>query len=159
MSLPPIRKWLRFQLAWLCLAVAVCTAADHQFRVYVGTYTDKDSKGIYSFVFDSATGNTGTVELSAETRNPSFLAVDPNSRYLHAANEVNHFADGSTGAVSTFAIDPSKPGLKLLQQISSAGPGPAHLSLDPSGRYLLVANYDGGNFAVFRIEKDGQLGQ
>lgn len=159
MILFPIRKWLHIPLVWLCLAASFCTAADHPFRVYVGTYTDKDSKGIYSFTFDPATGNTGTVELSVGTQNPSFLAVGRDSRSLYAANEVNNYSGGATGAVSRFATQAGSSGLKLMQQISSAGPGPAHLSLDPTGRYLLVANYNGGNFAVFRIEKNGQLGQ
>jgi 6-phosphogluconolactonase len=64
-----------------------------------------------------------------------------------------------TGAISVFNLDADSGKLKLLQQVSSAGASPAHLSLDRSGHSVLVANYSGGNIAVFPIEKDGKLGK
>ena len=57
-----------------------------------------------------------------------------------------------------FAIDRATGRLDLLQQVSSLGRDPAHLSLDKTGRHLLVANYSGGSVAVFPIGKDGRLG-
>ena len=74
-------------------------------------------------------------------------------------NELDTFRDEPAGAVSVFAIDRGSGKLKLLQQVSSLGAGPAHLSLDKSARYLLVANYNGGNVAVFPIGDDGRLGR
>jgi len=127
--------------------------------VYVGTYTDKDSKGIYSFRFDPANGEMGSVELAAESSNPSFLAIDSSTKYLYAVNELDVFDGNMTGAISVFSMDRESGKLKLLQQVSSAGAGPAHLSLDRSGRFVLVANYGGGNIAVFPIGSDGQLGK
>jgi 6-phosphogluconolactonase len=149
---------LRCFLVCLVLTVAVASAADFRYLVYVGTYTDKDSKGIYAFKFDPASGVTEPIGLAAETQNPSFLAVDSNGKFLYAVNEVDIFNGAMTGGVSTFAIDKDSGKLSLLQQLSSAGAGPAHISLDKTGRYVLVANYDGGNIAVFPINKDGQLG-
>ena len=133
-------------------------AATFSYLVYVGTYTDKGSKGIYAYRFDSVTGESDSVGLAAETANPSFLAVDPDHKYLYAVNEVDHFNGSHTGAVSTFAINRDSGRLNFLQQVSSLGADPAHLSMDKSGRYLLVANYTSGNIAVFPIEKDGELG-
>ena len=155
---------LRLRLRWqipllLVLCASLASAADFSQLVYVGTYTDKDSKGIYAFRFDPASGEAGPVELAAESPNPSFLAVDSSGTHLYAANELDVFDDSKTGAISVFEIDGRSGKLKLLQQVSSAGAGPAHLSLDRAGHYVLVANYGGGNFAVFPIEKDGQLGK
>jgi 6-phosphogluconolactonase len=130
-------------------------AAEH--LMYVGTYTGSGSEGIYAFRFDSATGNTTPVGLAAKTENPSFLAVDPEGQFLFAVNELETFLDEPTGAISVFAIDRKSASLKLLQQISSLGGSPAHLSLDTSARNLLVANYGGGNVAVFPIGEDGRL--
>jgi len=149
---------LRFFPVCLVLTVAGASAADFRYLVYVGTYTDKDSKGIYAFKFDPASGVTEPIGLVAETQNPSFLAVDSNGKLLYAVNEVDIFNGATTGGVSTFAIDRDSGKLTLLQQLSSAGAGPAHISLDKTGRYVLVANYDSGNIAVFPINKDGQLG-
>ena len=126
--------------------------------VYVGTYSGAGSEGIYTFRFDPATGETSAVSLAAATDNPSFLAIDPKGRMLYAVNELETFGDEPTGAVSVFAIDRESGKLDLLQQISSLGAGPAHLSLDATARHLLVANYNGGNVAVFPIGEGGRLG-
>ncbi len=155
------RLRLRWQalLVFVALTASLASAADFSQLVYVGTYTDKDSKGIYSFRFDPVSGESGPVELAAESPNPSFLAVDPAGTHLYAVNELDVLDGSMTGGISAYDIDRTNGKLKLLQQVSSAGAGPAHLSLDRSGRYLLVANYDGGNFAVFPLEQDGRIGQ
>jgi 6-phosphogluconolactonase len=133
-------------------------AIDSSYLVYVGTYTGKESKGIYVYRFDPATGESGSIGLAAATDNPSFLAVDPNNRFLYATNELDTFHNESTGAISTFAIDRKSGKLTLLQQVSSLGGGPTHLSLDKSAKYLMVANYTNGSAAVFPIKNDGRLG-
>jgi 6-phosphogluconolactonase len=145
-------------VAVLVVLATVIQATDYRYRIYVGTYTEKSSKGIYAFRFDPVSGETDSIGLVAETTNPSFLAVDPNFRYLYAVNEVANFRGGHTGGVSVFATNYHTGKLALLQQVSSLGAGPAHLSLDKTGRYLLVANYDSGNIAILPIKKDGRLG-
>jgi 6-phosphogluconolactonase len=142
----------------LVIASLAVSASDLRDTVYVGTYTDKASKGIYSFRFDPNTGDLGQVELVAETSNPSFLTVDQSGKFLYAVNELDIFDGNVTGAISTFAVNRESAKLTQLQQVSSAGAGPAYVSIDRSGRYILVANYDGGNIAVFRIQPDGRLG-
>jgi len=157
--LPSARLW---KFAPLLLAVLLCAtshALESSYLMYVGTYTDHYSKGIYAYRFDPATGESNAIGLVAATDNPSFLAVAPNNRFLYSVNELDKFEGKPTGAVSVFAIDRETGKLKLLQQVSSLGGGPAHLSVDKTGRYLLVANYDGGSVAVFPIEPDGRLGQ
>src|SRR5271169_1926924 len=139
-------------------AAAVAQAVDYQYLVFVGTYTDKGSKGIYAYRFDPVTGGSDSIGLVAETANPSFLAVDPKHKYLYAVNEIDNFQGGHTGAVTAYAIDRDTGKLSSLQQVPSFGAEPAHLALDKSGRYLLVANYTSGNIAAFPIEKDGRLG-
>src|SRR5664279_189365 len=140
------------------LTATLVRAADNKFLVYVGTYTDKGSKGIYAYRFDPVSGASDAIGLVAETSNPSFLAVDPNHKFLYAVNEIDNFNGSHSGAVSVFVIDRASGRLTLVQQVSSLGADPAHLSLDKTGKYLLVANYTGGNIAVFPIEKDGRLG-
>src|SRR5271165_3232934 len=151
-------KLSRIILLLVILAAAVAHAVDYQYLVFVGTYTDKGSKGIYAYRFDPVTGGADSIGLVAETANPSFLAVDPNYKYLYAVNEIDNFQGGHAGAVSSFAIDRATGKLTSLQQVSSFGADPAHLALDKSGRYLLVANYTSGNIAAYPIGKDGKLG-
>lgn len=126
--------------------------------VFIGTYTDAGSGGIYACRFDPATGEVTRPWLAAETENPSFLAVSADNRYVYTVNELNSYKGEQTGAVSVFNMEPGSGILSPVQQVSSLGAAPAHLSLDRSGRFLLVANYNGGSVAVFPIEPDGQLG-
>ena len=128
-----------------------------EYIAYVGTYTEKNSKGIYAFRFDAATGKLSPLGLAAETTTPSFLAVHPNHQFLYAVNEVNNFSGQKSGAVSAFSIDLKTSKLTFLNQVSSHGTGPCHLSLDKTGKNVLVANYDGGSVAAFPVDADGRL--
>jgi 6-phosphogluconolactonase len=132
-------------------------AAPGELLVYIGTYTGAKSKGIYVSRLNLTTGALSAPELAAATPNPSFLAVRPQGDALYAANEVDSFQGRREGSVSAFAIDRASGQLKPLNQASSAGPGPAHLSVDGEGRLVLVANYGGGSIAVLPIKADGSL--
>ena len=140
------------------LLVQACSSPKDEFLVYVGTYTGHGSDGIYAYRFNPSNGKLSPLGLAAKTVNPSFITLDSGGHFLYTVNELDSFQNQPAGAVSVFAIDRQSGKLKLLQQISSLGAAPAHLSLDKSGRYLMVANYNGGNVAVFPIGNDGQLG-
>jgi 6-phosphogluconolactonase len=127
--------------------------------VYVGTYTDKDSKGIYRFDMDPETGKLTNRVLAADTKNPSFLAIHPNRRFLYAVGEVSDVGGKKGGGVSAFAIDAKTGDLKALNQQSSVGEGPCHLVVDKEGKCVLAANYGGGSAVVLPIKKDGSLGE
>ncbi|HZR32880.1 MAG TPA: lactonase family protein [Terriglobales bacterium] len=133
--------------------------ANTSYQVFVGTYTGPTSKGIYGFHFDPATGQASSVNLIAETTSPSFLAIAANHRFLYAVNETSEYQGQKTGAVSSFAIDPKTGRLALLNQVSSRGAGPCYITLDKTGKHVLVANYDSGSVAVFPVLADGRLGE
>jgi len=131
-----------------------------RYRVYVGTYTVRDSKGLYVYSFDSGRLTpSGRPVLAAETVNPSFLAVDPTQRYLYAVNETDDYQGQKTGAVSAFRIDRKTGALTLLNQVASGGTGPCYVSLDRQGRHVLVANYSSGSISVFPVLPGGRLGK
>jgi 6-phosphogluconolactonase len=128
------------------------------YLAYVGTYTTKqESKGIYAYNFNPATGEFTPIGLAAETTDPSFVAVHPNGKYLYAVNEVGDYNGEKSGAISSFEIDRKSGKLKFLNQVSTHGAGPCFVSLDKTNRFVLVANYDGGSVATFEIEPDGSL--
>jgi 6-phosphogluconolactonase len=127
--------------------------------VYVGTYTGKNSKGIYRFDFDLATGKLTNQALAGETTNPSFLAIYPNGRFLYAVGEVDSVGGKKGGAVTAFAIDAKTGDLKQLNQQSSGGGGPCHIVVDKQGKNALVANYGGGSVAALPIGEDGKLAE
>jgi 6-phosphogluconolactonase len=141
------------------VATAVAAPADKAdpIAVYVGTYTDGTSRGIYRFTFDPSTGAMTAPAVAVETKNPSFLALHPSGRFLYAVGEVSSFEGAKSGAVSAFAIDARTGNLSLLNQQPSEGTGPCHLVVDKTGRNVLVANYGGGNVAVLPVGPDGRL--
>ncbi|HEV8634779.1 MAG TPA: lactonase family protein [Chloroflexota bacterium] len=136
--------------------------------VYVGTYTKpnrapgglapSEALGVYVFRMDPATGGLTQVQLVTDTPNPSFLAIDPQMKYLYATNEVSTWkGKQDDGGVTAYAIEPSTGRLSLLNDQSSAGSIPASSLVAPSGRHLLVDNYVGATFAVLPIGADGKL--
>jgi 6-phosphogluconolactonase len=146
----------------ILFSIAFLRAADpptaKKYLLYVGTYTKGASKGIYAYRFDPKSGELAPLGLAAETENPSFLAVDPGQRFLYAVNELTQYNGASSGAVTSFAIDPATGKLSALNEVPSRGADPCYLAFDKTGKYVLVANYTGGSVAVFPVSKDGRLG-
>ena len=146
-------------LPTLCARGASPAAVPSKYVVYIGTYTEKGSKGIYTCHFDAAKDRLDSMAVAAETADPSFLTIDPGRKYLYAVNEVSEYQGHSSGGVSAFAIAQGTGKLTFLNEVASGGAGPCHLTVDNTGKYVLVANYGGGSLAVFPIESDGRLGK
>jgi 6-phosphogluconolactonase len=163
----------------LALALAAghtVSAQDNDFFTYFGTYTgfkyvrrsktqlvgQSKSKGIYVSRFHPATGEISEPELAAEIVNPSFLAVNPNNRFLYAVTEdplslgppLDH-----ASYVSSFSIDSATGKLRLLNTLPTGGTSTCFLSLDKAGRYLFLANFGSGSISVLRVKDDGSLGE
>jgi 6-phosphogluconolactonase len=135
-------------------------AAAKDFLVYFGTYTRQDSKGIYAYRFQPATGRLTAVGLVGETENPSFLTIHPNQKYLYAVNELSNYQGESSGSVTAFSIDAKSGALTLLNRVSAKGGTTCHLVVDQTGKCLVVANYGAGaGVATFPIKDDGSLGE
>jgi 6-phosphogluconolactonase len=129
--------------------------------VYVGTYTTPGippggthpsvAEGIYVFRMDPRDGNLIPIQV-VTTDNPSFLALDPTLTHLYSTNE------NVAGRFSAYAIDQATGELAFINTQPSLGDFPAHLSVHPSGRYLLGTNYGTGNYPIYRIAADGSIG-
>ena len=151
----------RLRCANVCVLVLfalVATAAAGNFLVYFGTYTNALSRGIYVARLDADTGKLFTPELAVATPSPCFLAVSPNGKFLYAANSIPSFAGEKGGAVSAFAIDRASGKLNLLNQTASGGTGPCHVSVDATGKVLLVADYGSGSVKSIPLNADGGFG-
>ncbi|HET9320733.1 MAG TPA: lactonase family protein [Bryobacteraceae bacterium] len=155
-SLPLLMAWLA-PVLFAAVALGADRASGNDYLAYIGTYTQKNSKGIYVFRLNSSTGKLTPLGLAAETTSPSYLAIHPNHRFLYAVAEVNNFGGQKSGAVSAFSIDRSTGKLTLLNQVSARGSGPCHVMVDPTGKTLLVANYDSGSVAALPVGQDGRL--
>jgi 6-phosphogluconolactonase len=126
--------------------------------LYVGTYTEEGrTDGIHLVRMDTRSGKLRLVSSVKAGPNPSFLTLHPNGRVLYAVNEVDKYNGKASGAVSAFAIASDTGALTRRNEQPSEGGGPCFVSVDRSGRVVLVANYDGGSVALLPIEADGSV--
>ena len=150
-------RWLLALAPLLLLASSEARekhAAGNHYLAYVGTYTTKTaSKGIYAFRYDASSGKLEPLGVAAETADPSWIAIHPNGKFLYAVKEA-----GKNSMVSGFALNAQTGKLTLLDQLPALGEDPCYISLDKTGKYLLVANYSSGNVVVFPVGADGKLG-
>ncbi len=131
---------------------------------YVGSYSSPQGpegskgrgRGIYLFAMNPVSGELTLREIFANDANPSWLALNRARTRLYAANETATYHGEKCGSVSAYSIEATGH-LTLLNTVSSQGAGPAHLSVHPAGKYVLVANYHGGTVAVLPVGEKGEL--
>lgn len=122
--------------------------------LFVGTYTGKKSEGIYVYKFNTSTGAMEKVS-SAFTENPSYLALSSDKKFLYSVNENGD----NKGGVTSFSFDASSGKLTKINSQLSNGDHPCYISIDNSGKWVVVGNYTGGNLSVYPVKDDGSLGE
>ncbi|HEV7334307.1 MAG TPA: lactonase family protein [Flavisolibacter sp.] len=137
------------------LSIVMMTAAISQPYLLVGTYTGEKSRGIYVYRFQS-NGSAKLVD-SAVTPNPSYLAISPDQRYVYAANELGNAEGG--GKVTAFRFDKQSGKLTQLNQVPAMGEHPCYVTVDKTGKWVIVGNYSSGTVAVLPVQADGSLRQ
>jgi 6-phosphogluconolactonase (cycloisomerase 2 family) len=148
------------------------TAGAGKLMAYVGTYTSPlqnmrptqvdlppgNGRGIHLFEVVRATGALTASSVYEMGNSPSCLVFNAAKTRLYSANESESIGEDESGTVSAFAVDPHDGKLRLLNSVRSGGKGPTYVSIHPSGKFALVANYFGGSVAVLPILSDGSLG-
>jgi 6-phosphogluconolactonase len=133
--------------------------------VLFGTYTELEPhasepglvKGIHVYRADDQYRLLESCQQVQASKNPSYLTVHPNGRFVYAVNEYEPEASGS-GTVSAFSFDAQSGVLEFLNSQSSHGLDPCHLCVDRTEKFVIVANYSGGTICVLPILEDGTLG-
>lgn len=145
----------------LLLVMALpAAAAPKEFFVYFGTYTNAKtaSEGIYRSRLDVATGALSPAELAAPAKDPAWLALHPDGRFLYALDESADSRRTPGKGLAAYALDPATGALILLNEQDTGSSGSCHLAVDATGRALLVANYGGGGVSSVALQPDGRLG-
>jgi 6-phosphogluconolactonase len=163
----------------LALGLMFCTGHPalgqaKDYFLYSGTYTgfqyvlhgnpagESHSEGIYVSRFRPANGDLTQAKLAAKIRNPSFLAISPDQRFLYAASEdptsVGPARDHES-YIAAYAIDLTSGELHLLNTVPSGGTSTCYLSVDKTGKYVLTASYGSGSISVLRVREDGGIGE
>ncbi len=121
-----------------------------ELAMLVGTYTDGNSKGIYTFRFNQETGLATSLS-SIEVLNPSYLIPSEDGRFVYAVSEMND----TTAALNAFSFDKETGKLSLLNRQPTMGANPCYVATN--GKEVLTANYSGGSMSIFPLKKNGSL--
>jgi 6-phosphogluconolactonase len=140
-------------LTFIALSLVCLYGQAQQYYMFIGTYTTGTGKGIYLYRFDAATGKT-TALGETDVENPSYLTLSPDGRFVYAVNE----NPSGIGGVTSLSFDSLTGVLHVLNRQSSGGEFPCYVSEDASGKWVMVANYGGGNLSAYRVASDGTLG-
>ncbi len=155
------------------LAPAQEDAAKRPLMAYVGTFSSPlrdtlptqvdlppgNGRGIHLFQVNRDSGELSPAGVYELGTSPSCLALNASGTRLYSANETDRVGENREGTVSAFSIDRATGKLEMLNTTSSGGAGPTYVSVHPSGKFLLVANYFGGSISVLPILPDGRLGE
>ena len=166
MHKPTRREFVKALSAWGAVAPLGAarqspdTANAKRILAYVGTYSSRDASnhghGIHILEMNPSSGTLAPSQIVKSDTNPSWLAFNRTRTHLYSVNEVTDPKTGS-GSVTGYAVERETGRLSLLNNVSSEGARPAHLSIHPAGKHVLVANYDDGSVAVLPLQADGRL--
>jgi 6-phosphogluconolactonase (cycloisomerase 2 family) len=158
----------RAMLAASAMAAALLASSDaFAGRAYIGTYTpnppgarsESHGEGIYLVDVNDQTGTPSNPRLVARTLSPTWITFSRDHKFLYAANEIANYGPKKSGSISAFAVDQASGKLTPLNVVSSELAVPCYVSVHPSGKFLMVANYSGGGYTIIRIKPDGSLGE
>lgn len=156
-----MKKMSSFFLAFLIIANTLTNAQNkpkkkmnNDFHLLVGTYTSGKSEGIYVYKFNALTGEFTAESIAKNVKNPSFLAVSPNEKFVYSAGEID-----KNGAVYAFSFDKKSGNLTQLSTQSSNGNYPCHVAIDKTGKWVIAGNYGAGSLTVLPVEANGGLGK
>ncbi|HUZ61868.1 MAG TPA: lactonase family protein [Hanamia sp.] len=125
-----------------------------KYYLFIGTYTNTGSKGIYVYDFNSKNGDVKWISNTDSVTNPSFLTISKNEKYVYAVNET-HGSD--PGRVTSYSFDKKNGKLHFMNTTFSGGDDPCFISTSSDNKWLAVANYTSGSAAFFPINKDGTV--
>lgn len=123
----------------------------------VGTYTSGKSEGIYVYKFNSETGKAAFTSV-VKTVNPSYLVCSANGHFVFAANETSDAQDKTKGGnVSAFSFNKKTGELSFINSVPSGGADPCYVTLDKTGKWVIVGNYTSGSLSVLPVNENGRL--
>jgi 6-phosphogluconolactonase (cycloisomerase 2 family) len=147
-------------LAVAVLAAPIGTAAaqnspgSSSMFAYVGSFTTAQRKargdGIHVYRADPTTGAWTHIQHVGDLTNPSYLVVSHDRRFLYSVH-------GDEDYATAFALDPATGQAKPLNRAATGGKNGVRQAIDPSGKFLVMANYASGSVAVLPIAPDGSL--
>ncbi len=139
----------------ILLLVLLASCSSKKYYLFIGTYTNTTSKGIYIYDFNSATGEAKPIWNTDSVTNPSYLTISKDQKYVYAVNETN---GANPGRVTAYSFDKKNVKLNFINTTASGGDDPCYISTTDDNKWLAVANYTSGTATLFPINADGSVG-
>jgi 6-phosphogluconolactonase len=144
----------KFPVIALLAVFLLASCSSKKYYLFIGTYTNTTSKGIYIYDFNPETGEAKHIWNTDSVTNPSYLTISKDQKYVYAVNETN---GANPGRVTAYSFDKKNPSLKFLNTTVSGGDDPCYLATTSDNKWLTVANYSSGTATVFPINEDGTV--
>jgi 6-phosphogluconolactonase len=147
-------KYCLFVFSFYCFSITTA----QNIPMYVGTYTDADSEGVYRYDFNLKTGELTNKMLAVEATNPSYITFSSDKKLMYSVGETDKFEGTKSGFVNAYAV--SKDGtLQFINKVSSNGAHPCHIQLNNDNSRVAVSNYTGGTVSLHSVSKNGKISQ
>ena len=125
--------------------------------LYVGTYSVRGSQGIYVYEFNRDSLTFHLIQTVDHQRDPSYLTISPDGKFLYAANGGTVNDSTHWGSVSSYRIDPGTGKLTSINDRTSFGNDPCHIEIDHNGHTILLTNYNDAVLTSYILEPDGSI--
>ncbi len=146
-------KKIKFLLV-LFNAILIVSCKNETKKLFVGTFSENNSEGLYSFLFNTNSGELTYKKVEAKIKDPSFLTISANKKFLYVTKRTNEFVN-SKGAVSAYKIEEN--GLKEMNTVGTGGGYPCHVGVSEKGDFLAASCYSDGSLSIYNIQEDGSL--
>ncbi len=153
-----MKNKLIIRTAIFMILSALISCQSQKELLYVGTYSQRGSEGIYVYNYDRTKEEFNLLQTTPEIQDPNFFCIDPDGKFLYALTSRGDSRETRYDMLSTFAIDPNNGRLKFLDEKPSYGKGSCHISIDKTGHWLFVSHYSSGSLSVFPIGRSGVPG-
>ncbi len=161
MAMRGLYRFLNIAFIILTFSVSMVFGGDNAGKeiIYVGTFSERGSMGIYVYEMFRENMRFDLLQTIISKGSPSFVDISPNKKFLFSANRNGLKDKEGRGSVSSFAIDPISGKLTKIHDQSSFGESPCHVSVHPSGKYIFICHYIGGNVVVLPVDEKGKIGE
>lgn len=126
--------------------------------IYVGTFSERGSLGIYVYEVFRDNMRFDLLQTIGSKVSPSYIDASPDGKFLFSANRGGLPDKMEWGSITSCAINQQTGKLSVVHEQYSFGDSPCYVSVHPSGKYIIVCHYRGGNFVVLPIDENGKIG-
>ncbi|MCQ9209242.1 lactonase family protein [Granulicatella seriolae] len=120
-------------------------------KFYLGTYTKRESKGVYSIELDTSAKSLGNLVLEAEVDSPTYVTLDSSKNLLYTVSK-----EEGLGGVTSFKRDTTGQFVKVDQDHFEIAP-PCYISLEENSSLLVTSNYHAGSVVLYQTDSNGKL--